>query len=206
VRRLVVFIAAALFVTPAGLAAGEPAGNRLGPTSYGPSTSWQLSGHEGFPRPWSSSLLTEPVNEQAALDSGLLREINAVRSEHGLKTLTLSAKLSAAAAQHTREMGEDGYFDHESYDKTPFWKRIEHWYRSKGWHSWSVGENLLYSSPDVTVTDGIDLWMNSPPHRANLLSRSWREIGISSIHFDAAPGEFGGDPVTIVTADFGVRR
>ena len=69
-----------------------------------------------------------------------------------------------------------------------------------------MGENLLYSSPDLTADSGLDDWMASPPHRANLLSRTWREIGISAIHFDSAPGEYEGDPVTIVTADFGARR
>ena len=103
-------------------------------------------------------------------------------------------------------MGAQGYFEHESYDSTPFWKRIERWYTSKGWSSWTVGENLLYSSPDLTADSGLDDWMASPPHRANLLSRTWREIGISAIHFDSAPGEYEGDPVTIVTADFGARR
>jgi hypothetical protein len=39
-----------------------------------------------------------------------------------------------------------------------------------------------------------------------MLSRAWREIGISAIHFDAAPGEYDGQAVTIVTADFGLRR
>ena len=48
--------------------------------------------------------------------------------------------------------------------------------------------------------------MNSPGHRANILSRSWREIGVSAIHFESAPGEFEGSRVTLVTADFGLRR
>ena len=103
-------------------------------------------------------------------------------------------------------MGTQGYFEHESYDSTAFWKRIERWYPSKGWRYWAVGENLLYSTPDVTATEGVELWMNSPPHRANLLSRTWREIGISAVHFDSAPGEYDGGPVTIVTADFGNRH
>ena len=151
----------------------------------------------------SPASVAEP---QRALQAALVLEINALRREHGLRPLVSSSKLSTAAAQHTREMGAAGYFDHESVDSTPFWKRIERWYSSKRWRSWSVGENLLYSSPDLTASDGVEMWMNSPQHRANLLSRSWREIGISAIHFAAAPGEFDGKPVTIVTADFGVRR
>jgi uncharacterized protein YkwD len=146
------------------------------------------------------------AQRQATLESALIAGINAVRRDHGLKPIAVSSKLSRAAAQHTLEMGTDGYFEHESFDSTPFWKRIERWYPSKRWRSWSVGENLLYESPDLTASEGVDMWMQSPPHRANLLDRSWREIGVSAIHFDSAPGDYAGGPVTIVTADFGVRR
>ena len=143
---------------------------------------------------------------QPALEAQLAQQINVVRRSYGLKPLMVSAKLTFAAAAHTREMGADGYFEHASFDSTPFWKRVARWYPSRGWFSWSVGENLLYRSPDVTAESSVEMWMSSPPHRANLLSRSWREIGISAIHFDAAPGEYNGAAVTIATADFGFRR
>ena len=48
--------------------------------------------------------------------------------------------------------------------------------------------------------------MHSPPHRQNILTREWHEIGVSAKHFEAAPGAFGGHSVTIITTDFGVRR
>jgi uncharacterized protein YkwD len=48
--------------------------------------------------------------------------------------------------------------------------------------------------------------MGSPGHRENLLSQRWREIGISAVHASSAPGVYGGQEVTIVTADFGLRR
>jgi len=143
---------------------------------------------------------------QTALEAQLAQQINAVRRNYGLKPLAVSSKLTAAAAAHTREMGAEGYFEHESFDSTPFWKRVARWYPSRGWRSWSVGENLVYRSPDVSADSAVEMWMNSPPHRANILSRSWREIGISAIHFDAAPGEYNDAAVTIVTTDFGTRR
>jgi uncharacterized protein YkwD len=146
------------------------------------------------------------AQRQQALAAALVVEINAVRRDHGLKPLVRSSKLASAAAQHTREMGAEGYFEHESFDSTPFWKRIERWYPSNRWSAWSVGENLLYSSPSLSASEAVEMWMDSPPHRANLLSRSWRDIGVSAIHFASAPGEYDGDPVTIVTADFGFRR
>ena len=52
----------------------------------------------------------------------------------------------------------------------------------------------------------LKLWMHSPEHRANLLSPDWREVGLSAVHVDSAPGTYHGLGVTIVTADFGARR
>jgi uncharacterized protein YkwD len=154
-----------------------------------------------------AALVLAPAGDAATrLDLALVRGINSVRAERGLKPLVISSKLSAPAAQHTREMGVNGYFEHESLDASPFWKRIQRWYSPGHWHSWGVGENLLWSDGDLTATDAVAMWMQSPEHRANLLSRTWREIGISAMHFDAAPGEFDGESVTIVTADFGLRR
>ena len=117
---------------------------------------------------------------EKTLEAAIVTTINGVRSEHGLKPLAGSAKLAKAATQHTREMGVDGYFEHESFDSTPFWKRIARWYPSKNWRWWSVGENLLYSSPSLTARAAVEMWMNSPEHRANMLSRTWREIGVSA--------------------------
>jgi uncharacterized protein YkwD len=141
-----------------------------------------------------------------ALETNVLQQINHVRRDHGLQPLKLSAKLAAAAAQHSSEMGADGYFAHESVDHSVFWKRVARWYPSQGFGYWTVGENLLWSSLDVSPMVAVTMWMNSPEHRANLLSKAWREIGLSAVHFDSAPGVFGGQPVTIVTADFGARR
>jgi uncharacterized protein YkwD len=141
-----------------------------------------------------------------ALESGVLVEINNVRHEHGLAALRLSEKLSAAAKQHSVEMATRGYFSHNSANGGTFDKRIIRYYSSTGRHFWSVGENLLWSSPDVDAAGALRMWMNSPPHRENLLTARWREIGLSAVHVPSAPGAYGGREVTIVTADFGVRR
>jgi len=141
-----------------------------------------------------------------ALESRVLVDINRVRAEHGLAPLRLSTRLSAAASQHSREMARVGYFSHSSADGAAFWRRIARFYPSGGYSSWSVGENLLWSSPDVDAPGAIKMWMGSPEHRANLLNRSWREVGLSAVHSDSAPGTYHGLGVTIVTADFGARQ
>jgi uncharacterized protein YkwD len=145
------------------------------------------------------------VARVSALEAGVLVDMNALRRSHGLVPLRVSPALAAAAQQHSRSMAAGGFFRHESADGSAFWKRIARFYK-EGRGYWSVGENLLWSSPDVDPGGAIQMWLNSPPHRKNLLTARWREVGISAIHVAAAPGVFGGREVTIVTADFGVRR
>jgi uncharacterized protein YkwD len=140
------------------------------------------------------------------LESGVLLQLNEIRAEHGLQSVKISARLTDAAAQHTSEMGTTGYFEHASLNGTAFWKRIGRWYSSGGYGYWSVGENLLWSSPELDATSALGLWMHSPEHRANILTPRWREIGIAAAHFAAAPGTYKGLEVTIITTDFGVRH
>jgi uncharacterized protein YkwD len=149
---------------------------------------------------------TQVASAMRALESRVLVDLNRVRVQHGLVPLRASSKLNAAATQHSREMARVGYFSHSSADGAAFWRRIERFYPSSGYRSWSVGENLLWSSPDVDAEGAIKMWMGSPEHRANLLNKSWREVGLSAVHSDAAPGTYHGLGVTIVTADFGARQ
>jgi len=142
----------------------------------------------------------------SALESGVLQQINTIRRRHGLQPVRSNTELTEAAVSHTREMGSFGYFEHESHDGTAFWKRIKRWYGSGGYGLWSVGENLLWSSPDVRPAGALDMWMNSPEHRANILTPRWREVGISAVHVLGAPGTYDGRTVTIITTDFGIRR
>jgi uncharacterized protein YkwD len=142
----------------------------------------------------------------SSLESGVLQQINETRRRHGLKPVRINPELTAAADSHSREMGSIGYFQHESHDGTAFWKRITRWYGSSGYGLWSVGENLLWSSPDVRPAGALDMWMNSPEHRANILTPRWREVGISAVHVFGAPGTYDGRTVTIITTDFGIRR
>jgi uncharacterized protein YkwD len=102
-------------------------------------------------------------------------------------------------------MEQKGYFSHDSANGSSFFKRIASFYTYRGYNSWSAGENLLWSTPDISPAGALRLWMNSPEHRANLLNRRWREIGLGAVHAASAPGVYGGDEVTIVTADFGFR-
>ncbi|HEX6699453.1 MAG TPA: CAP domain-containing protein [Gaiellaceae bacterium] len=148
----------------------------------------------------------QKARANAVLATQVLVDVNRLRRAHGLAPLRLSPSLAAAAKQHSQEMARLGYFSHDSADGAAFWRRVQRYYGPNGHQYWSVGENLLWSSPDIDAAGSLKMWMASPEHRANLLKPEWREIGLSAVHADAAPGTFRGLEVTIVTADFGVRR
>jgi uncharacterized protein YkwD len=154
----------------------------------------------------SSHAAPRSYTRLTSLETGVFADINAFRAQHGLAKLTLSRDLVAAADEHSSEMATDGYFAHTSADGQAFWKRIQGFYSSTSWPYWSVGENLLWSSPDVDADGALKLWIGSPEHLANLLNPRWRQIGVSAVHTTQAPGVYQGMDVTIVTADFGVRH
>ena len=157
-------------------------------------TSWARSGEAGF------LLSTADAIEGPTIDL-----INQVRVEHGQRPLKVSARLTEAAEAHSVSMGTDGYFDHTSSDGTVFWKRIARYFGQAGFRRWTVGENLLWASPDVSPEQALEMWLASPGHRKVLLSPAWTSIGLSAVHVQGASGIFEGYDVTIVTADFGAR-
>jgi uncharacterized protein YkwD len=149
---------------------------------------------------------TPSPSAPAGYENSLLREINQVRAENSLPALRSSAPLAQAAEFHSKTMAARGFFAHESADGSPFWKRVERFYPSRGFRYWSAGENLAYGSPNMSADGAVRAWMGSPGHRANMLSETWSEIGVGALHVDSAPGIYGGRPATIITTDFGVRR
>ena len=145
------------------------------------------------------------VTRVSQLGSALVVQVNAFRVAHGLVPLRVSPFLHAAANAHSIQMARRGYFSHDSANGSPFSSRIATYYPARGFRSWTVGENLLWASPDVGAARALKLWLSSPPHRANLMNPRWREIGLSAVHANRAPGVYRNAPTTIVTADFGAR-
>jgi uncharacterized protein YkwD len=142
----------------------------------------------------------------AAVDIGVLEDLNQIRAAHHLVPLTLSPNLSAAASLHSREMLANGFFEHNSGNGQVFWKRIKAFYPEGRFSYWSVGENLFWTTGSASAAGSMKAWMASPEHRANILNPVWRQIGISSITSADAPGTFGNTDATVITTDFGVRR
>jgi len=130
--------------------------------------------------------------------------LNAERVRHGLRTLRADRRLSEAADLHARDMARRRYFSHVSLDGSTFVDRIRRTGYLNGARSWTLGENLAWgvgrrSSPRAILA----AWMASDGHRANILSRSFRDIGIGIAY--AAPVPDGGRPAATFATDFGAR-
>ena len=139
------------------------------------------------------------------LEHGILRELNQLRTSRGLRPVRIARGLQAAALAHSQTMLNAGIFQHESRNGTPFFERVKRYYTPRGFRSWSVGENLLYNTAEIGPDEAIKAWMDSPPHRKNMLAAGWREVGIGAYQSSSAGGAFEGSPTWVITLDFGVR-
>jgi uncharacterized protein YkwD len=136
-----------------------------------------------------------------ALVRATLCQLNVERARNGLRPLRLNRRLSSAARRHSRAMARRHFFSHTSPDGATFLDRIRSTGYLRGARSWSVGENIAYGSGRLQTPRSIGVaWMNSPGHRANILSRSFRSIGIGI----SAGTPFGSGGATYTT-DFGRR-
>lgn len=146
------------------------------------------------------------VERRAALEAAVVREMNRVRAARDLGPLRAAPSLRTAARSHSQAMLARGFFGHDSADGTAFSERIRRYYTNSGYARWSVGEALMASPRRaVDARAVVSAWLDSPPHRAIILSPTWRDAGIGVFYAPSAPATFGGAQAIVVTADFGLR-
>jgi len=117
-----------------------------------------------------------------SLEDQVVGLINQERINNGLPALTVRSQLTAAARGHSQDMACNGFFSHTGSDGSTARDRIARQGYSATW----VGENIYggtMSSPSVVVT----WWMNSAPHRANILNTNYTSIGIGYVYVSTAP-------------------
>ncbi len=123
--------------------------------------------------------------------------IDAVREERGRAALRRDDKLSEAARDHAADMVGRGYFGHVTpagRDQTDRLRRVG-WPPATG--GWWAGEILALGSGGAsTPRHLVSAWLNSPPHRAILLSGKPTRIGLGVVR-NTPDGEHGGDGVTV---------
>jgi len=129
---------------------------------------------------------------------------NRERTARGLPRLHEQADLRRAAEGHSIQMVAAQFFSHDAPDGRDMVDRILGAGYARG-RGWSLGENIAWGTGPLASAAAIHrAWMRSPGHKANILRRQFREIGIGIALGAPAPAD--GQHGATYTADFGVRR
>jgi uncharacterized protein YkwD len=128
--------------------------------------------------------------------------LNRQRVRRGLPRLRQHRSLAHAARKYARLMVTKRFFDHVSPAGTTMAQRVKRTNYLKRTRSWSLGENIAWGSGGAaTPAQIVNAWMHSAGHRANILNRGFREIGVGV----ALGAPTGGTGATYVN-EFGRRK
>ncbi len=123
-------------------------------------------------------------------ERAVVRAINRARAAHGLRALRAHRRLARAADAHSRSMLRANFFSHGAFSQ-----RVRRYVSLR-----RIGETIAMTSR-CSARKVVRMWLNSPPHRAVLLSGAFRRVGVGR-----RKGRLGATRACLVTADFGSRR
>jgi uncharacterized protein YkwD len=146
----------------------------------------------------------EATNENLGrIRAAILCLHNQIRAENDLPALRDNKRLRKAALGHSKDMVKDGFFEHTTPEGVTMVDRILKAKYVGEDEGWVLGENLAWGTGSLGTPRGaVDAWMDSPGHRANVLKKAYREMGVGVVVgvpvSDAAGATY--------TVDFGARR
>ncbi len=119
-----------------------------------------------------------PTNTNTSVSSyeqKVVELVNVERQKAGLSALKLDSSMANVARMKSKDMADNNYFAHQS----PTYGSAGDMLSKFGikWSAW--GENIAsgQKTPEAVVT----AWMNSPGHRANILSTNFGRIGVGYV-------------------------
>jgi uncharacterized protein YkwD len=102
----------------------------------------------------------------------VLKLTNELRKKEDLPALKPNALLTKAARAHSANMAKQRKLEHVLDDKDPA-ERVA----ATGYKRAYVGENIA-AGKRMPPKGAYDLWLDSPPHKQNMLSDKFEEVGI----------------------------
>ena len=124
----------------------------------------------------ASGVKASVIVNTARLEQIAFEIINQKRAENGLEPLVWSEDVAAIARQHSQNMAEFQFFSHRGLDNKMVSDRAD----DRGLRNWqAIGENIAFNRgfQDPTAK-AVQLWLDSPTHRYNLLDSSWQESAV----------------------------
>jgi uncharacterized protein YkwD len=130
--------------------------------------------------------------------------VNVQRRRHGLPPVLSSRRLRHAAEGLAGDMVRRKFFSHVTPGGSTVSSRVRRTGYLAGARNWSLGETLAWGEAnDATAAALVDSLMHSPPHRAIILDRKFREIGVGIAFGVPQPGAHAAGAT--VALDFGRR-
>ena len=126
---------------------------------------------------YPGQVVSIPTNDASVLafEQEVVRLVNEARAKEGLAPLAYNWELSRVARYKSGDMKDNGYFSHTS----PVYGSPFQMINSFGISYRSAGENI--AKGQRTPQSVVSAWMNSSGHRANILSKSFTEIGVGYV-------------------------
>ena len=123
--------------------------------------------------PNSKRIIKEKLlNDINQIRLDMLDSINSYRAEFWLWKLKLNTQLNLAAQRHAEYMSKTKDFGHTTKAWLKFNVRIQ-----RAGYKWSfIWENIAYNQRSIKQV--MDDWIASTWHRANILNKEFKEIGI----------------------------
>jgi len=122
-------------------------------------------------------ILTFPIAGQQTgedKDQQLFEQINQYRVERDLSVLQREAALERAARTYSRVLMEQGFLSHHIPRESSPMSR----YREEGGTALEVGEILGTISNEKGWSQLLQLWLESPEHKAVLSAPQWHSMGL----------------------------
>jgi uncharacterized protein YkwD len=138
------------------------------------------------PNPHSNSAARSSSGEDSAAENELLEAANQSRERAGVPPLRMDESLREAARAHAQQMIANQRLDHQFSGEPALMDRIAQVsplppsdvLKSDALKIDRAGENVAYATTAPEVNTAL---MHSPPHRENLLDRSFNVAGIAAI-------------------------
>ena len=113
-----------------------------------------------------------PTSQGNSFESEVFKLVNQERRKAGLDLLSNDTRLASSARKHSKDMAQQNFFSHTSLDGRTPGDRI----KAEGYSGFTYGENIAagFSTPESVM----EVWMNSPGHRANILNPDFCDIGV----------------------------
>lgn len=122
-----------------------------------------------------------------ATSSAIFNLVNESRAADSLPTLVPNGQLTCLAQSWSQYLASTGQF---------FERNLSATLASPGYGGYhTLGENILRGPYTLSASDMHTAWMNSPPHRANILSPTFTSLGIGISYANGevyATEDFGG--------------